>query len=63
MIDVFCFVAACTIVVVSTLGCAGTIAVVGFKFVENISANVLTHVLFHLQVVMLEKIELDFLIA
>ena len=39
MIDVFCFVAACTIVIVSTLGCAGTIDVVGFKFVENISAK------------------------
>ena len=35
----FCFVAAWTIVVVSTLGCAGTIAVVGFKFLENISAK------------------------
>ena len=35
----FCFGAAWTIGVVSTLGCAGTIAVVGFKFVANIVAT------------------------
>ena len=35
----FCFGAAWTIVVVFTLGCAGTIVVVGFKLSENISAK------------------------
>ena len=39
MIDIVYFVGACNIVVWSTLGCAGTIAVVGFKFVANIVAK------------------------
>ena len=39
MIDVVCFVGACNIIVWSTLGCAGTIDVVGFKFVANFVAK------------------------
>ena len=39
MIDVDCFIVACNIVVWSTLGCAETIAVVGFKFVAKIAAK------------------------